>query len=187
MGWSEGDKKLLSATARTGALGKRETLVEQYLTETYRPDKKRRILDFGCGAYANSVKRLRKLGYKISGYDFCPETPVGQESYEKNLDEGFILPEEEIVIRRWELILASNVLNIQPSLGAFYKTIGSIKATAKEDSKIIVNFPRDPRRNFDADRKGDLVFREHMRGLFHSVDEIRFKSGRIWVMTIGER
>ena len=85
------------------------------------------ILDFGCGENLVHVNKLSKLFPQINfeGYDI-----------------GFNYPES----RKYDLIFASNVLNVQTNFYELLTTLQEIYSL--QNSKItyvIVNYPKNPR------------------------------------------
>lgn len=87
------------------------------------------ILDYGCGKDQNHVKLLHEQGYRNAyGYDFSlPET-------KQNLE------------LQYDIVYASNVLNVQDSPEMLEATLKEIASVLKEKGLFIANYPKSPRK-----------------------------------------
>ena len=150
-------KRVESTFRATGAIGN-NAIVPRVISEMI--DKSNSVLDFGCGKAQIHVKRLKSLGFDVVGYDFSiPKT-------EKNLR------------KKYSVIYASNVLNVQMSIDMLHRTLDQIRSLLEPKGKVIANYPVDP-------RKIELTVDEMEKEL-----EKKFKIRRIqnrniiWEMTI---
>ena len=80
--------------------------------------KKNRILDFGAGPHIYHTKMLREHGYKVTAHDFG-----------KNLNENHDI---NALNKRYDIVMASNVLNVQSSLNMLYATLRQIRSVMKD-------------------------------------------------------
>tara|TARA_R110000824_G_scaffold246105_2_gene435204 strand:+ start:9525 stop:10088 length:564 start_codon:yes stop_codon:yes gene_type:complete len=115
-------------------------------------NKKARILDFGCGKRATMPQILRNQGYRNTlGHDIMfeksktkPKGTLEATAY-KYLGEEI---EETYTIYDfpWEFIVASNVLNIQPTEEHVYSTLQTINRLIDPTTTAIINYPTNPRK-----------------------------------------
>lgn len=117
------------ATARgAGAVGKKAILPQIVQKIVQQDSTISKILDFGCGPLRQHVKLLQtKLGPKfdIQGYDLG-ENP-------------------EILKKKWDLVYASNVINVQMTKEQLFETLQELW-TAQNDGRLVVNYPQGPRK-----------------------------------------
>jgi SAM-dependent methyltransferase len=95
--------------------------------------KTNRLLDFGAGKTAIYTKRLRKAGYNVTAYDFG-------DNFDPNIHD------RNALVRQYDIVFASNVLNVQSTRAALAKTIKQIKSTLKSNGIAIANYPASPRK-----------------------------------------
>lgn len=100
------------------------------MAEIARPEDK--VLDFGAGKSAVQTKGLRDEGYDVTAYDF------GQNS-----QEGIHDP--EALKRKYDVVYASNVLNVQDNQKMLNTTLNQISNAMKEDGTGVFNFASSPR------------------------------------------
>jgi len=91
------------------------------------------ILDYGCGKYPLHAIRLIEKGYNVKKYDFGNN--VGD------------LHDSDALDYKYDLVYASNVLNVQSNTEMLLKTIKEIKSLLKPNGKFIANYPIAPRKN----------------------------------------
>ena len=83
-----------------------------------------RVLDFGCGPAQLHVQRLREsTGAQVVGYDLNMPWPRGH----------------------FDLVYASNVLNVQPNIHHLNSTLSELHYHQGE-GRLVVNYPSDPRK-----------------------------------------
>lgn len=92
------------------------------------------ILDFGCGPKQIHTKKLRGLGYGAIGFDLVQDPDVSQ-------DHWFILGSG----LKFDCIIASNVLNIQPGLKHMDALFAIWKSLLTPKGLLIANYPESPR------------------------------------------
>jgi SAM-dependent methyltransferase len=95
-----------------------------------------KILDFGAGKGAPYVEKYRQMGYDIWGVDL----PANMAAWEEGIapPEGFI--------NQFDLVYASNVLNVQSSENFLKSTIRSILKALKPTGIFVGNYPLSPRK-----------------------------------------
>ena len=88
-------------------------------------NKSASILDFGSGEKATQSARLIDEGFTdVTSYDLHPS------QYDPAKLE-----------RQYDVVMASNVLNVQNSFGELWETLGQLARTVNKDGKVIVNWP----------------------------------------------
>jgi hypothetical protein len=116
-----------------GAVGK-EAVVPKKIAEIFNPNDGLRILDYGAGTLALHAKNLRKLGFYVDAYD------IGENTDSCNV-QGLRFPPE------YDVVYASNVINVQPTLRDVQTIINHIKVYAlKPGGKFLFNYPSTPRK-----------------------------------------
>ncbi len=127
---SEKSKKVAMATSRArGAVGVR-AIVPQIVKEFAMPHYT--ILDFGSGKEPAHAEVLRHAGHNVTAHDYHAVPGVHDENALK---------------RRYDLVYASNVLNVQDTRKALASTLNDIAGAVKPNGGIgILNFPDDPRK-----------------------------------------
>jgi len=101
--------------------------VEMYIT------KNDLVLDYGCGKYPLHAIRLIEKGYNVKKYDFG--------------DNVSDIHDTDALNYKYDLVYASNVLNVQSNTDMLISTITEIKNLLKPNSKFIANYPIRPRKN----------------------------------------
>ncbi len=84
-----------------------------------------KILDFGCGKDAVHVGLLREKGLDVVGHDFSRPTPYRYDEF--------------------DVVYASNVLNVQSDEGMLRATLVQIKDRLRDGGLFFANYPKDPR------------------------------------------
>jgi len=106
-----------------------KTVVGSYVLNNI--DKKSSILDFGSGKKAAQTARLKEDGFEtVVPYDFQPP-----HNNPEKLDQ------------KYDVVMASNVLNVQASDDQWDETMASITGAMADAGKVIANFPSTPRKH----------------------------------------
>ena len=122
---------IVNSTCRsTGAVG-RMALVPRVVPAFARKSDK--ILDFGAGKNAVHTMNLRAEGYNVTAYE------IGN-----NFDP--IYHDSKALNRKYDVVYASNVLNVQPNRDYLDRVLTTITKVLKKDGKFIANYPADPRK-----------------------------------------
>lgn len=140
--WTEGQIQKAIQTAQPKSFVER-TVLERYLLRSELTDE--RVLDFGCGAYAKTVKNLRDQKIRATGYDFYPSTPKLEEVYLENASKGYIKEWLDILPRQWDIILVGNVFNIQPTEEHLHHTLMEIDLLSSLHTRVLISIPKTPR------------------------------------------
>lgn len=143
--------------------GNVRSIVARFVASSIGKDKK--ILDFGCGSEFIQGKYLQGLGFDVSGWDFGANKPKDcAEKLEKIYD----------------VVYASNVLNVISSLSMLMETLDQIYGCIKDGGMFIANYPKTPRKMVISE--GDLsnIIRQKFRG---NVQKINGTSSPMWVFT----
>jgi len=118
------EKRAVQATCRVnGAVGA-NAVVPRIIKQVAK--KTDSILDFGCGYGQIHVKSLTESGFNVKGYDFS-------------------IPGSEMWLQsKFDIVYASNVLNVQTSEDMLKRTLGQIrKCTGR---LAVMNYPASPRK-----------------------------------------
>ena len=124
----ESATEIANATDRPGGVFGGEPVV--YRQAKKLASKSDKILDFGAGKEAVYTQKLRDLGYTVTAYDFGDN--VG-EIHDRNA-----------LLKKYDVVLASNVLNVQSTEESLNKTLSQIKNSTS--GFAIVNYPDSPRK-----------------------------------------
>ena len=126
--------KLVNKTAiSNGAVGK-NALIPRIITGRY-PYLGYTILDFGAGPKAIQTNYLNAKGYNVTPYDIGDNIVDGVHLIETEEDKGL-----------YDLIFASNVFNILPSVEAWKEAIEKILWFLSDDGFVMINLPLSPRK-----------------------------------------
>lgn len=109
-----------------GAVGN-GAIVPRLVAVMARPDDA--ILDYGCGKDRLHVNRLSESGFRVSGYDLS-------------------IPESKGALDTWyDIVYASNVLNVQPTKAKISEVVDNIADCVKNSGVFLVNYPESPRKS----------------------------------------
>lgn len=89
------------------------------------------ILDFGAGEMAQHTMSLRNDGYDVTAYD-------RDNNVTDRHDPGALS-------RQYDLVFASNTVNVQPSVPAMRQTLRQIRDAVKPGGRAVFNYPASPR------------------------------------------
>jgi hypothetical protein len=127
-------------------------------------------LDFGSGVDAVQVEELRGEGYSVVGYEWAPEegdTSGRAQKFREAAEAGLLDP--EALSRRYATVLASNVLNVQPSRAALLGTLRQLHGALAEGGSLVANLASEPRPYLARGAKGrdelEAVLREHFEAV----------------------
>lgn len=119
------------------------------------------ILDFGAGWKARHALALRELGLNVVAHDFG-----------KNFDPE--VHDLHALNRVYDVVYASNVLNVHTTTNALMLTIAQIANSVRQSNGFaLVNYPESPRKGMFTD--------EQMKSNLQSVfDEVVLYRPRVW-------
>ena len=133
--FTEEEIKIANATYRSKGSsvfdkdGNVRSVVARFVASSVGKDKK--ILDFGCGSEFIQGKYIRELGFDVSGWDFGDNKP--KDCVDK-LEQVY------------DVVYASNVLNVISSRSMLMETLEQIKSCLKDGGMFIANYPQSPRK-----------------------------------------
>ena len=128
--------KIAKATSRSAGAsaikdGKIRAIVPLWVEQNI--DKNKIILDFGAGKGATSTKYLLSKGFDVTAYDLW-------------IGNGDELLDKFALNRQYDVVFASNVLNVQSSQSMLLETLTQIKNLIKDNGEFICNYPQSPRK-----------------------------------------
>ena len=155
----------------SGAVGPKAItprMVLKYIEDTGNKDIK--ILDFGSGKDAKHTYALRDLGLDVTAHDFSAN--IRDEHHDPNALD-----------REYDIVFASNVLNVQGSEDMMRRTIEDVLKTMNEGSVFIANFPSSPRYGFLTAREAKDVLEEYFDVVVIHGSDGGKTSSPVWAMT----
>lgn len=166
--------RIANATSRSygaTAMNKDGTLravVPKYVESIARKEDK--ILDYGAGKGAVHTLYLREKGFDCTAYDFGENVTELHDRYALKKDT-------------YDIVFASNVLNVCSNTTMLFKTIYEIDGVTKKNGGIaIMNYPSSPRKieDINADEMQRLL-----EGLFgYKTERVGgTKSAPVWKIT----
>lgn len=138
-GYDPRDVKIACATGKKGGATSKNSVITRHLLCSHLP-KDTKILDFGAGYKAKQSQSIKEKYSNVCAFDF-------QDTMRQSIEEDPELKElfdDEALSKDHDIIIASNVLNVQASRDALERTLNDIYCNMKEGSTFITNIPRDP-------------------------------------------
>jgi len=127
--------KVVKTSRSSGAVGPNAKVPKLILDMAY--DKTDWILDYGSGHKAIHTKMLRKAGYGNTwAHDFVKDSKA----------DGMFVKDLISVKGKWDIIFASNVLNVQVSDEMLSTTLNEIWQLMNPFSIFVANYPKSPRK-----------------------------------------
>ena len=142
-------EKANRSSRSSGAVGPNAVtprMVLQYIKDSGNRDVK--ILDFGSGKDAKHTYALRDLGLDVTAHDF--HSNIRDEHHDPNA-----------LNRQYDIIFASNVLNVQGSEMMLRRTIQDVMTALKDDGVFIANFPGSPRYYFESAKDAKQILEDY--------------------------
>lgn len=144
--------KIANKTARASGAsalnkdGSIRSVVGRYILDNVSKDAS--ILDFGSGPAAVQTLALRDAGFKnVSAYDFGVNTRDG-------------IQDPDALNKKYDVVFASNVLNVSSDEEMLRETLRDIKKAAKNE--IVFNYPSSPRKSgLNAQEVRDIIIDEY--------------------------
>ncbi len=163
--------KANKSSRSSGAVGPKAItprMVLKYIKDT--GNKGIKILDFGSGKDAKHTYALRDMGLDVTAHDFSAN--VNDEHHDPNA-----------LNKIYDMVFASNVLNVQGSEQMMLRTIEDVLKTMNNDSVFIANFPSSPRYGFETAKEVKDILENYFDVvLIHGSDGGR-TSSPVWAMT----
>ena len=158
--------KAVNRTARAkGAIGSKAVVpqVVEKLAAKVQPEE---ILDYGAGKAAQHALALRKKGWKVVAYD------IGENVVAD-------LHDPRALSRQYDIVYASNVLNVQPSKQHIEAVLAELRQVMKPGGQVVLNFPKQPRKSGLKDKD----FEELLRKYFADVTVVKKKNNKVYVLS----
>lgn len=158
---TEDEVLLVNRTARTGLTN---AVTPRYIIESLQQMRETSILDYGAGPKALHTHELRKHFSHVDAYE------IG-----KNVTPGL-----HVKLKSWwsyDVVMASNVLNVQPDLDCLHATLDHIYSHLRPWGMMIANFPKGPRKIKLTDTQMWDLLRIH----FQSIEITSYKKTVIFV------
>ena len=163
--------KANKSSRSSGAVGPKALtprMVLQYIKDTGNNNIK--ILDFGSGKDAKHTYALRDMGLDVTAHDFSDN--INDSHHDPNA-----------LKRKYDIVFASNVLNVQGSEQMMRRTIEDVLRTMSNDSVFIANFPSSPRYGFETAKEAKDILENFFNVVvIHGSDGGR-TSSPVWAMT----
>jgi hypothetical protein len=123
-----------------------------------------RVLDFGAGTEAIHARNLRLKGYNVFAYD------IGM-----NLDPA--IHDRTALTKKWDVVYASNVMNVQPSKSALVDLLSVISQILVKGGLFVGNYPSSPRKSGLSVSDVDMLLNKQ----FSAVERVKGVSSPTWV------
>jgi len=157
---------IANKTSRAGGAVGSKAIVPKLVREHVKKGDK--ILDFGAGKAAMHAVDLRKEGHNVTAHEFGSN--INPDLHDKNA-----------LSKKYDVVYASNVLNVQVTEPMLHDTISDIKKTMKKGAKFIANYPSEPRKM----GKPASEFKELLSKYFSSIEQIGGTgSAPVWLMKV---
>ena len=156
--FNSGEVILANKSCRDGQFAKNRVVLDVVRQYAKKSDL---ILDFGSGRYAMQASILKKEGYNVIAYDFG-----------NNVRH---LHDVNALTRKYDVVYASNVLNVQSSIEMLNTTLEQIQSVVKKRGKVIFNYPKSPRYLDLNDEKINGIMVDHFEVIQYN------KSKHVWV------
>ena len=120
------------------------------------------ILDFGAGTTAQHAQALRDDGYDVTAYEFGSNAVDG-------------VHDPRALSKKYDVVYASNVLNVQPSERALDTTLQKIAKAVRAGGIFIGNLPASPRKGAYSGMtgtEGSKMLQTKLESVFSSVKRV---------------
>ena len=124
--------RIANNTSRAGGAVGKMAVTPRWVADNV--DKSDKILDFGAGTDAIHAKSLRENGYNVTAHEFGD-----------NVREG--IHKQNALSETYDVVYASNVLNVQSSEEMLRRTLGQIRDSVSKDGLAVFNYPASPRKS----------------------------------------
>lgn len=136
------DVEMAIATGKKGGATALNSVITRHLLCTNQFDPSTtHILDFGAGSRAIQSHRLREKYPYIDAYDFPQVMANAPTLFNANA-----------MRKPYDLVIASNVLNVQQSQLMLEATVNQLFCATRPGGTLILNIPRDPIKLHNDDR-----------------------------------
>lgn len=143
--------------------GNVRSVVARFVASHVEPTAK--ILDFGCGSEFIQGKYLSQQGFDVDGWDFGDNKPTN------------CIDRLEPI---YDVVYASNVLNVISSLSMLTETLNQIYNCMKDGGVFVANYPKSPRKMLLTDGDLEAIIQSKFNG---QTSKIHGVSSPMWVFT----
>jgi len=160
-----------AASSGPGVVGAKALVPRAVLQEVPKADRGFvSVLEFGAGPKAPHAELFRREGFQnVTAYDL----PT-------SIREGIHDP--DALIRKYDVINASNVLNVQATKRMLTNTLSELRNSVKEEGFIIANFPITPRKGayegIGTNKQQTDYLISKIKEQFNSVERITVKGSK---------
>ena len=142
-------------------------MVRRYIEDNNLNKDEISILDFGAGKTAAHAQKFVEDGYQCLAYEFGD-----------NVDPRYHC--ELALFNKYDIVYASNVINVQSSLYMLQETLIQIKQVMKPNAVLFANYPLSPRKMSAKGWQMHAMLRNH----FASVVRVGGTSqAPLWLLT----
>ena len=124
---------IANKTSRAGGSVGNNAVTPKIVKDLISPKDNKSILDFGAGKSAVQTLALRAEGYDVTAYEFGNNVDVNLHS-------------ENALKRKYDVIYASNVINVLSTIKMVSETLSQIHKSLAEGGIFIANYPASPRK-----------------------------------------
>ena len=129
---------MIKTGQKRGIFAKNPILTRLILCENFPKDVK--ILDFGAGTNALQAQKIKEKYPNTKAYDY-PLSAIKSIIQNPKLFEIYDL---DALNKDYDIIIASNVLNVQPNVKQLENTLNKIYCSMDRDTILFLNLPREP-------------------------------------------
>ena len=172
--YTSAELKALNKTSRSGGAVGQKAIVPRYTISRLlrEPDgKSKAILDYGSGYPPYYTKLMLDLGFTdVTPWDIGDNHPY-------DCPDPLVL--DEYALRwfdRYDVIMASNVLNVQPDLDRVMQVFHELHMLLKPRGFVVMNYPRIP-------RKAGLSDKEMLACAEHVFTIVHMESKYLWILS----
>jgi hypothetical protein len=130
------------------------SVTTKFILNTFKPEQGLTFLDYGAGKKATQTKKLIEAGYDVTAYDMG-----------NNVTE---LHDKNALKKEYDVVFASNVLNVQPTMGLIRQMLVEMNLSAKK--YIVMNYPSSPRKFRD-----HFINNKEMKEIIEDILGVTFK------------
>jgi 2-polyprenyl-3-methyl-5-hydroxy-6-metoxy-1,4-benzoquinol methylase len=123
--------RVANATVRRFGAVNKSPIVYRFASKVLTPTDL--VLDFGAGPEAIHAAKLRLNGFQVTSWDFGA-----------NFVEG--VHDKKALSGKYDIVLASNVLNVLSDGSAITQAIGEMVGCLKPEGRVAWNYPVSPRK-----------------------------------------
>ena len=108
-------------------------MLPDILGERYTVKSDLSVLDYGSGKDAIGTQKLKRYFFDVTSYD------IGENFNSKYHDP-------DALDRTYDLIMVSNVINIQPDIDCVEKVLDEVRSRLSSTGMAYINYPKSPRK-----------------------------------------